>query len=113
MFHDKLFMFYHEYTIIKLTAEEDMEVSLGIPPVDIKTGTLGYNHNDLGYGALLNFLSWPPREKIFLSKGKTLIINPFSPYRPYGNCSISPDTNDKVKFLIPSKMAQPRRSNIA
>ena len=63
-----------------IVAIEDCEVFIGTPKTNIKTGKDGYNHNDLGHGAMLNFMSWPPQQKTILPERESISIEPFTAY---------------------------------
>lgn len=76
---------------------------LGTPPTDIKGNP--YNHDDMGLGAMLNFLSWPPQEERILKSGDSLTILPFTAYSVTGSGNFeykdSEAIDDEVSFSLP------------
>lgn len=79
-----------------------VRVTLGTPPTDIKGNP--HNHDDLGYGAMLNFLSWPPQQEKILTTGDQLTILPFTAYSVSDGDFEYEDSeviDDEVSFPMP------------
>jgi len=59
----------------------ELVVEKGYFPSHAKKGEDGVNYYDLGLAALLHFLSFPPMQKVILTGGNSLEIEPLVVYR--------------------------------
>ena len=93
-------MTYHEEGQRVVVSEGATTLILGTPPTDIKIGNDGFNHDDLGWGAMMNFLSFPPQRSIELSFGESYLIPSFVAYRVRGEYRFE-DNGVKNEVRIP------------
>lgn len=93
-------MTYHEEGERVVVSEGATTLILGTPPTDIKTGGDGFNHDDLGWGAMMNFFSFPVQRSVHLSSGESYSIPSFMVYHVKGEYRFE-DNGVKNEVRIP------------
>ncbi len=77
-------------------------LTIGTPATGFKTGDDGFNHDDLGLGALVNFMCWPPQRLVTLNAGDEFTIKSFVAYniKAFGVYSIKGFYDGEIKFYM-------------
>lgn len=91
---------YYETGDLTVVANGKVQIVLGTPPTRLKEGKDGFNHPDLAFGALANFLGWPPQKIIELSESETYTIEPFTAYQITGDFTTEGVQYGKHKFSL-------------